>query len=138
MAEVFEFLDDWGDRYRHIIELGEKLPPMPDALKTEANRVRGCQSTVFLHARQRPGTADVLEFLADSDADIVKGLLALLQRVYSGQRARDVLAFDIHDFFRRLGLEQNLTMGRRNGLAEMVQRVRRFAAELADAPAHPT
>jgi cysteine desulfurase/selenocysteine lyase len=136
LLDTFELFDDWADRYRYLIELGEKLPPMPEELKTEANRVHGCQSTVFLHARCRPGTRDVLEFLADSDADIVRGLLALLQRIYSGQRAADVLAFDIQGFFRRLGLEQNLTVGRRNGLAEMVQRLRRFAATLlSTAPA---
>ncbi|HZU38916.1 MAG TPA: SufE family protein, partial [Gemmataceae bacterium] len=86
LADVFEFLDDWTERYRHIIELGEKLPPMPAAMKTEENRVHGCQSTVFLQARRKPGTADVIEFLADSDADIVRGLLAILQRLFSGQR----------------------------------------------------
>jgi cysteine desulfurase/selenocysteine lyase len=130
LADVFEFLDDWSERYRHLIELGQKLPPMPAALKTDANRVRGCQSTVFLHARQRPGMADVMEFLADSDADIVRGLLAVLQQLFSGQRAAEVLAFDVQDFFRRLGLDRNLSMGRRNGLAEMVQRIRSFAQGL--------
>jgi cysteine desulfurase / selenocysteine lyase len=127
----FEFLDDWSDRYQHIIELGEKLPPMPDELKTDATRVHGCQSTVFLHTRRKPQTADVIEFLASSDAEIVRGELALLQQVYSGQRAGDVLAFDVHDFFGRLGLDRHLTMGRRNGLAEMVKRIRNFAAEVA-------
>ena len=130
-VEVFDFLEDWSDRYQYIIELGEKLPPMPDELKTEATRVHGCQSTVFLHARKKPGTADVMEFLAASDAEIVRGELALLQKVYSGQRAGDVLAFDVHGFFGRLGLDQHLTMGRRNGLAEMVKRIRSFAAEVA-------
>jgi cysteine desulfurase/selenocysteine lyase len=131
IADVFEFLDDWSEKYQHIIELGEKLPPMPAELKTEETRVRGCQSTAFLHARKRPGTADTVEFLADSDADLVRGLLALLEQVYSGQRAGDVLAFDIQGFLRRLGLDAHLTMGRRNGLQEMVKRIRAFAAELA-------
>src|SRR5947209_18402312 len=123
LAEGFEFLDDWTDRYRHLIELGEKLPPMPAEFKTEAHRVRGCQSTVFLHSRKKPGTADVVEFLADSDADVVRGLLGLLQRVYSGQHAGQVVAFDVEGFLRRLGLDNNLSMGRRNGLAEMIKRV---------------
>jgi cysteine desulfurase/selenocysteine lyase len=131
LAEVFEFFDDWAERYQYLIELGQKLAPMPAALKTEANRVRGCQSTAFLHARARPGTPDVVEFLADSDADIVRGLLEVLERLFSGQRARDVAAFDVEGFFRRIGLDKNLSMGRRNGLAEMVQRIRHFAAELA-------
>jgi len=128
LLEVFDLFEDWGDRYRYLIEMGEKLPPMPAALKTEANRVRGCQSTVFLHARKRPGTSDVVEFLADSDADLVRGLLAVLQRLYSGQSASAILAFDVHAFFAQLGLDQHLTMGRRNGLGEMVKRIRNFAA----------
>jgi cysteine desulfurase/selenocysteine lyase len=135
LADVFEVLDEWTDRYQHLIELGEKLPPMPGELKTEANRVRGCMSTVFMDARMKPGTKDTLEFLADSDADIVRGLLAVLQRVYSGQRAADVVAFDIEGFLQRVGLDKNLSMGRRNGLGEMIQRIRRFAADAAQAPA---
>jgi cysteine desulfurase/selenocysteine lyase len=131
LADTFEFLDDWSERYAHIIELGEKIPPMPPALKTEANRVRGCQSTVHISARKKPGTADVLEFVADSDADLVRGLIGVLERVFSGQRAEDILAFDVEGFFARLGLDQHLTMGRRNGLAAMVQRVRALAASLA-------
>jgi cysteine desulfurase / selenocysteine lyase len=133
LAELFEFLDDWTDRYGAIIEMGDKLPPMPAELMTEANRVHGCQSTVYLAARKKPGSADVLEFLATSDADIVRGLVALLQRVFSGQRAAQILAFDVQAFFRRLGLDTNLSMGRRNGLSEMVKRIRHFAAETAGA-----
>jgi cysteine desulfurase/selenocysteine lyase len=131
LADVFDFLDDWSDRYAHIIELGKKIPPMPAALKTEANRVHGCQSTVHISARKKPGSRDVLEFVADSDADLVRGLIGVLERVYSGQRAEDILAFDVEGFFARLGLDQHLTMGRRNGLAAMVQRVRALAATLA-------
>jgi cysteine desulfurase/selenocysteine lyase len=131
LIDFFDFLDSWTERYEYLIDMGEKLPPLPDEYRTEANRVRGCQSTVFLTARKRPGTADVVEFLADSDADIVRGLIALLARVFSGQRASEVLAFDVTGFFTRLGLDQHLTLGRRNGLAAMVQRIRRFAAELA-------
>jgi cysteine desulfurase/selenocysteine lyase len=131
IAEVFDFLDSWQERYEYLIEMGDKLPPLPDEYKSEANRIHGCQSTVFLEARKKPGTADVLEFLAYSDAAIVRGELALLQRLYSGQRAKDVVAFNVEQFFERLGLDRNLSMGRRNGLAEMVKRVRSFAAPLA-------
>lgn len=112
------------------MELGEKLPPMPDELKTECTRVYGCQSTVHLTARQKPGTTDVLEFLADSDADLVRGLIALLEHVFSGQKAADILAFDVEGFFARLGLDQHLTLGRRNGLASMVERIRLHAAAM--------
>jgi len=131
LAAAFDFMDSWQDRYQYIIELGKKLPAMPAAMKTEENRVRGCQSTVFLSARRRPGTEDVMEFLADSDADIVRGLLTVLQRLFSGHRAGDVAGFDVEGFFHRLGLDQHLTMGRRNGLTAMVQRIRAFAQKLA-------
>ena len=130
LVELFEFLDDWGERYRQIMEMGDKLPPMPAAMKTPENRVHGCQSIVFIAPRTKPGTKNVVEFLADSDADIVRGLVAILQRIFSGQPADKILAFDVRDFFGRLGLDMNLTMGRRNGLGEMVQRIRRFAVEL--------
>jgi cysteine desulfurase/selenocysteine lyase len=93
--------------------------------------VHGCQSIVHLAARNRPGTPDVVEFLADSDAEIVRGLIAVLEHLFSGQRAKDILAFDVEGFFRRLGLDSHLSLNRRNGLAAMVQRVRQHAAGLA-------
>jgi cysteine desulfurase/selenocysteine lyase len=130
LAAAFAFLDSWPERYQQIIDFGKKLPPMPLELKTEPNRVRGCQSTVHIAARKKPGTTDVLEFLADSDADIVRGLIAILQRIYNGQKAGDVLAFDVEGFFTGIGLDKNLTLGRRNGLASMVQRIRNLAGLL--------
>jgi len=132
LIEEFELFDDWVDRYQYLLERGEEIPPLPEAFRTEANRVRGCQSTVYLWARKKPGTTDVIEFLADSDAELVRGLIALLERLFSGQRAEDILAFDVEGFFARLGLDQHLTLGRRNGLAAMVQRIRHFAATLTD------
>jgi cysteine desulfurase/selenocysteine lyase len=131
LIELFDFLDDWVARHNQIIEMGAKLLPMPAQLKTEANRVHGCQSTVFIDARQKPGASGIVEFLADSDAHIVRGLVAMLQKIYSGQPADQIVAFDVQGFLKRLGLDQNLSMGRRNGLGEMVQRVRKFAAEVA-------
>jgi cysteine desulfurase/selenocysteine lyase len=130
LIEEFELFDDWADRYQYLVERGEEIPPLPDVFRTEANRVRGCQSTVYLWARKKPGTADVIEFLADSDADLVRGLIALLERLFSGQKAEAILSFDVEGFFARLGLDQHLTLGRRNGLAAMVQRIRHFAATL--------
>jgi len=130
LASVFEFLENWPERYQQIIDFGKKLPPMPAEWKTEPNRVYGCQSTVHIAARKKPGTPDVLEFLADSDADIVRGLIAILQRIYNGQKASDVLAFDVEGFFTRIGLDKNLTLGRRNGLSSMVQRIRNLAGLL--------
>jgi cysteine desulfurase/selenocysteine lyase len=130
LIEEFEMFDDWADRYQYLLERGQEIPPLADVFRTEANRVRGCQSTVYLWARRKPGTADGIEFLADSDADLVRGLIALLEHLFSGQKAAEILSFDVEGFFARLGLDQHLTLGRRNGLAAMVQRIRHFAATL--------
>src|SRR5262249_38235497 len=133
-AELLEELgaaDGWSERYEYLIELGRRAAPLPDAFRTEANRVRGCLSTVYLAARVRPGTRDVVEFLADSDGELVRGLLAVLQRLFSGRRAADVLAFDLPRFLAQAGLVANLTAGRRNGLAEVIKRLRGFAASVA-------
>jgi cysteine desulfurase/selenocysteine lyase len=126
LAEVFEFLADRDARNQYILELGEKIPAMPVALKTEPNRVHGCMSTVHLSGRRRDGRID---FVADSDAHIVRGLIGLLEKLFSGQKAKDVLAFDIEAFFHRIGLEQFITVQRRSGLAGMVKRVRDLAAQ---------
>ncbi|EGV20228.1 SufS family cysteine desulfurase [Thiocapsa marina] len=130
IAEIFDLLPDWPMRHQQIMDLGERLTPMPDALKTPETFVPGCQSRVHLSARVRPGSTDVIEFLADSDANIVRGLIALLQQLYSGQKAGAILAFDAQAFFSRLGLDDHLSMTRRNGLVAMVERIRQIAAGL--------
>ncbi len=129
IQELFDCLPDWTMRYQQIIDLGQRLPPIPAAFKTQANSVSGCQSQVHLAARVRPGTADTIEFLADSDAEIVSGLIALLQQLFSGQRASAILAFDAPKFFAQLGLDQHLSLTRRNGLAAMLQRIRQLASQ---------
>ncbi len=131
LAEVFDFLDDWPQRYQYLLELGEGLPPLPEAYRTEANRVHGCQATVHLDTRERPGAAGVIEFLANANADIVNGLIAVLERLFSGQKASEVVAFDVKGFFARIGLDHHLTQPRQVGLASMVERIRKFAAALA-------
>jgi len=131
MIETFDFLGDWENRDQFILDLGSKLLPLPTVLKTEATRVHGCQSIVHLVARKKPQTEDVLEFLADSDAHIVRGLIGVLQKLYSGQKARDILAFDITGFIEKLGLDKHLSMTRRNGLAGMIQKIREQAALIA-------
>jgi cysteine desulfurase/selenocysteine lyase len=131
LIETFDVLGEWQDRYQYLIELGSKLAPMPEALKTPATRVHGCMSLVHLYARQVPDSADGLEFLASSDADIVRGLLAILQRVFNGQSAAAILQFDIDGLLKRLGLNQNLIMGRRIGLDSMIRRIRAEASKLA-------
>lgn len=130
LAELFEALGDRDARNQYIMELGEKLLPTPGQFKTEQTRVHGCMSRVHLFGRKRPGTQDTLEFLADSDAHIVRGLIGVLQRLFSGQHAREILAFDVEAFFQRIGLEQFITVQRRNGLAGMVKRIRALANEI--------
>jgi cysteine desulfurase/selenocysteine lyase len=131
LIELFDFLPDWGARMHEVVEMGENLPPMPDELKTEGNRVHGCQSTVHLVGVRR---GNRLDFLADSDAALVRGLIGILQRVYTGQTAEDVLAFDIETFLRRIGLEAHLSMGRRNGLEGMIKKIRELANGIVSQP----
>ncbi|HEX8339722.1 MAG TPA: SufS family cysteine desulfurase [Tepidisphaeraceae bacterium] len=129
LIDTFDMFEDWKDKYQVLIEMGEKLLPMPTEFKNDLSRVHGCQSTVHLVARKHPGGGDKLDFLADSDADLVRGLIGILQKLFSGQSSRAILGFDIEAFFKRLGLDQHLTMGRRNGLAGMVQRLHAHAGQ---------
>jgi cysteine desulfuration protein SufE len=123
----FEVLDSWDDRYRYLIELGRKLAPLPDAARSEANKVQGCASQVWLVSNAHPvknGGGPVLEFLGDSDAHIVKGLIAILFSLYSGQAAKKILDTDAVALFERLGLREHLTPQRSNGFRSMVERIR--------------
>ncbi|MFA7237431.1 MAG: SufS family cysteine desulfurase [Phycisphaeraceae bacterium] len=132
ITDAFELLDSWDQRYDYMMDLANRLPPMPDAVKTEQTRVHGCQSTVHMIARTRPDTNDQIDFLADSDSQLVRGLIAVLAYVFSGQRAADILAFNVEQFFRGIGLDQHLTMGRRNGLKAMVDRILALAKTLSE------
>lgn len=129
LAETFEFLGDWEERYRYLIELGRKLPPMPEADHNDDNKVRGCMSQVWLTHRRVPGNPPTLEFQGDSDAHIVKGLIAVLLMLTSGRTPRQILDTDIASAFGRLGLESNISMNRRNGFYAMVERIKAMAAE---------
>ncbi len=120
----FEFLDDWEDRYRYVIELGQDLPPFPDAERTETNKVRGCASQVWLVSHKGDETDPVLTFEGDSDAHIVRGLVAIVLALYSGHSASEILAINAEDTLRSLGLDEHLTPQRSNGLRSMVQRIR--------------
>lgn len=128
IAETFEFLDDWEERYRHVIELGRALEPMPEALKVAANKVEGCASQVWLFPRIENG---VFDFYGDSDAMIVRGLVALVHALYAGRPVAEVPGIDATAELRRLGLEEHLSSQRSNGLRAMVERIRRVAAEAA-------
>ncbi len=126
IAEEFDLLGDWEERYRHIIDLGRTLQPLDGSDRSEDNRVRGCASQVWLvTAREEDGR---LDFRGDSDAHIVRGLVAVVLRLYSGRRPEEIAAFDAPAGFARLGLEGALSAQRSNGLASMVQRIRRDAA----------
>lgn len=130
----FALLDDWEDRYRYLIELGRTLEPLPQPLHTDANKVRGCASQVWLATDiQRRDGAPVFTFLADSDAHIVRGLIAILSAVYNGQPLDKVPAIDPDPIFDGLGLKEHLTPQRSNGLASMVARIRADATA-AEAP----
>ncbi|MBI2720389.1 MAG: SufE family protein [Rhizobiales bacterium] len=132
----FALLDDWEDRYRHVIDLGRELPVLAEADHTPANKVRGCASQVWLVSR-RSGPADnpVVEFYGDSDALIVKGLIAIAFMIYSGQTARAILATDAGPVLDELGLSSHLTQQRSNGFAAMIQRIKADArAALHDSP----
>ncbi len=135
----FAVLDDWEDRYRYVIELGRTLPPLPEALRTDANKVRGCASQVWLatHVGRGNGTPE-LTFEADSDAHIVRGLIAILFAIYDRRSADEILKTEADPIFAELGLKEHLTPQRSNGLASMVARIRAdaLAAKESRAPAH--
>jgi cysteine desulfuration protein SufE len=125
LVAEFDLLGDWEERYRYVIELGKELEPLADTERSDANKVRGCASQVWLVTE--PKASGVLGFRGDSDAHIVRGLIALLLRLYSGRPAADILAFDAKAAFEKLGLAGALSSQRSNGLAAMVARIRRDA-----------
>jgi cysteine desulfuration protein SufE len=126
IIENFAVLDDWDDRYRYLIELGRQLPPLAEAAHNDANKVQGCASQVWLDTsiRQDGAGGPILTFIGDSDAHIVRGLIAILFAIFSGKRAQDILAMDAVTTFERLGLREHLTPQRSNGFRSMVERIR--------------
>lgn len=134
IAETFEFLDDWEDRYRHVIELGKAMPPMPEALRVPATKVDGCASQVWIMpAIDGSGPDARFDFQGDSDAMIVRGLIAVLHALYSGRTVRQVLDTDAAAQMARLGLDGHLSSQRSNGLRAMVARIRGLAEQAAAA-----
>jgi cysteine desulfuration protein SufE len=126
IVDNFTLLDEWDDRYRYVIELGRMLPPLPESAHTDANKVQGCASQVWLRTHLKPDGAagPILTFEGDSDAHIVRGLVAILFALYSGKSAREILATDAIALFDHIGLRENLTPQRSNGLRSMVERIR--------------
>lgn len=125
LVETFEFLDEWEDRYAHVIDMGKALPEMPEALKVPATKVDGCASQVWLHITIDGG---VFTFQGDSDAMIVKGLIAVLRDLYAGLAVGDVSSVDALAELARLGLDEHLSSQRSNGVRAMVQRIKETAA----------
>lgn len=123
IIEEFEFLEDWMDKYEHLISLGKSLPLIDDKFKTKDNLISGCQSQVWLHAEKKE---NLLYFTADSDAILTKGVVALLLRVFSGQTADKILSTEL-DFIEKIGLKENLSPTRSNGLVSMIKQIKMYA-----------
>ncbi len=132
LAETFEFLDDWEDRYRHVIDMGRAMPPLEEALRVPATKVDGCASQVWLVPQiEGDGPEAEFSFRGESDAMIVRGLIAVLVTLYSGLTVREVLGVDARAELERLGLNDHLSAQRSNGLRAMVERIRETAAKAA-------
>ena len=130
IRENFSFLDDWEDRYRYVIELGRELAPLSEAARTDVHKVPGCVSQVWLDTHFTADADPVMTFEGDSDAHIVKGLIAILHATYAGQPVSKVLSIDPETIFEEFNLQEHLTPQRSNGLRSMVERLR------AEARAH--
>ena len=134
IAETFEFLDDWEDRYRHVIDMGKAMPPLEEAFRVPATKVDGCASQVWLMPEiDGAGPGAVFRFRGESDAMIVRGLIAVLHALYDGLTVSDVLKVDAAGELGRLGLNDHLSAQRSNGLRAMIQRVRDLASNAANA-----
>lgn len=128
IRDDFEFLDEWDDKYRYVIELGNALPPFPDKSRDDAHKVKGCVSQVWLDTKIADGPDPVIAFAGDSDAHIVRGLVAIMIALYSGRRASEIAGLDAEDTLRDLGLDEHLSPQRANGLRAMIRRMRMEAA----------
>jgi cysteine desulfuration protein SufE len=127
IRDDFAFLDEWEDRYRYVIDLGEALPPFPDEARVDKYKVPGCVSQVWLTTDVGEGADPIVEFQGDSDAHIVRGLVAIMLALYSGEHASKIVGTDAEAILRDLGLDEHLTPQRANGLRSMVKRIKRDA-----------
>ena len=134
LRDDFAFLEDWEERFRYIVEMGRELEPMDDAAKTEEHRVLGCQSRVWITDELRPGDPPTLHFVGDSDAQLVRGLIAIVLDVYNDQTPDFILGYDVRELFVELDLAHHLTPSRANGLNSMVEYIRTRAQEAAAVP----
>ncbi|MFZ1813237.1 MAG: SufE family protein [Rhizobiaceae bacterium] len=129
IAEDFEFLDDWDDRYKYLIELGSALEPLDEGERNARTKVQGCVSQVWIVGEAEPGSDPVMRFRGDSDAHIVRGLIAVALAIFSGKHAREILETDEMQMFSRLNLSEHITPQRSNGLRSMVARIKAEARE---------
>jgi cysteine desulfuration protein SufE len=134
IRDDFSFLDDWEDRYRYVIELGNELAPYPEEFRDGTHKVPGCVSQVWLRPTRGEGADPVIEFVGDSDAHIVRGLVAIMIAFYSGRRASEIARADAEGLLRDLGLDEHLTPQRANGLRSMIARIRQQAEAALGAP----
>lgn len=133
IVETFEFLEDWEDRYRHVIDMGKAMPPLDDAFRVPATKVDGCASQVWIVPEiDGSGPGAVFRFRGDSDAMIVRGLIAILGALYNGRTVADVAATDAQAAFARLGLDQHLSAQRSNGLRAMIARISSVAGQAVE------
>ena len=131
IVDIFEILGDWDQRYQYLVELGEKLPPMPEALKTDENKVKGCMSQVWVSAYQDETDPRRIHFHGDCDTSIIKGVLALLIQLLDGKTAEEIQNLDVDEFFRRLKLDEHLSPNRHFGIYALVELMKQQAARLA-------
>lgn len=131
IVDIFELLGDWEQRYQYLVELGEQLPVMPDELKTESNKVKGCMSQVWVSARRSPDDASLVRFYGDCDTSIVKGVLALLIQLTDGKSASEVEQLDLDAIFARLNLHEHLSPNRHVGVYGIVDLMKKQVRELA-------
>lgn len=131
LADEFSMLDDWEERYQFLIELGDELPEIPESLKTRDHQVEGCMSTVWLVVHPSGDNPPVMTILADSDAAIVRGLIAVLLHILNGRTPEEILSCDIHCVFDRLDLKEHLSVSRRNGLQAMINKIHTLARQFA-------
>ena len=129
IASEFAFFGDWTERYQYLIDLGRKLAPFPDEWRTDEHKVQGCQSQVWLVPELKDG---VLSFKGDSDAIIVRGLIAVVLTIFKDKTPAEIAAFSLDDIFARLGLEEHLSPSRRNGLLSMIEKIRFYASHLQE------
>lgn len=130
ILDDFAYLDEWEDRYRYVIELGKQLPELPESERNRENKVEGCASQVWLVSEAGEGADPVLTFRGDSDAHIVRGLVAIVLAIYSGHKASEVAVTDALEIFAKVGLVEHLSSQRANGLRSMVKRIRDTAAHI--------